>query len=112
MNRVEADQLFILEIMLYFTFVEHAFKGPITANSISSLLHSAIFYLAENATAIPDVEEVSGPKGTELLKTPIELKNGEWDLKVVPWIGGRIISMTHIPSGTLIMIFNIFILLF
>ncbi|CAJ1930908.1 unnamed protein product [Sphenostylis stenocarpa] len=54
----------------------------------------------ENATPIPDAEEVSGPKGTELLKTPIELKNGEWDLKVVPWIGGRIISMTHIPSGT------------
>ncbi|KAK7367096.1 hypothetical protein VNO80_09105 [Phaseolus coccineus] len=54
----------------------------------------------EKATAIPDVEEVSGTKGTVLSKTPIELKNGEWDLKVVPWIGGRIISMTHIPSGT------------
>ncbi|KAG5049011.1 hypothetical protein JHK85_010114 [Glycine max] len=54
----------------------------------------------ENATPIPDVEEVSGPKGTELSRTPIELKNGEWNLKVVPWIGGRIMSMTHIPSGT------------
>jgi len=76
------------------------------------VLLSAIFYLAENATAIPDVEEVSGTKGTVLSKTPIELKNGEWDLKVVPWIGGRIISMTHIPSGTLIIICNIFILFF
>ncbi|KAK7407036.1 hypothetical protein VNO78_08676 [Psophocarpus tetragonolobus] len=54
----------------------------------------------ENATPIPDVEDVSGPKGAELSRTPIELKNGEWNLKVVPWIGGRIISMTHIPSGT------------
>ncbi|TKY70149.1 Alpha-glucosidase 2 [Spatholobus suberectus] len=52
----------------------------------------------ENTTPIPDVEEVSGPKGTELLRTPIELKSGEWNLKIVPWIGGRIISMTHIPS--------------
>lgn len=54
----------------------------------------------ENTTPIPDGEEVSGSKGTELLKTPIELKSGEWNLKIVPWIGGRIISMTHIPSGT------------
>ncbi|KAL2348795.1 hypothetical protein Fmac_002795 [Flemingia macrophylla] len=54
----------------------------------------------ENTTPIPDVEEVSGPKGTELLKTPIELKSGDWNLKIVPWIGGRIISMTHMPSGT------------
>ncbi|RDX82857.1 hypothetical protein CR513_36302, partial [Mucuna pruriens] len=54
----------------------------------------------ENAIPIPVVEEVSGPKGAELVRTPIELKNGEWNIKVVPWIGGRIISMTHIPSGT------------
>jgi len=72
------------------------------------VLLSAIYFLAENATPIPDVEEVSGPKGTELSRTPIELKNGEWNLKVVPWIGGRIMSMTHIPSGTLIIIRNIF----
>lgn len=56
-------------------------------------------YFAENTIQIPDVEEVSGPKGAELSSTPIELKNGEWVLKVVPWIGGRIISMMHIPSG-------------
>ncbi|OIV92940.1 hypothetical protein TanjilG_20602 [Lupinus angustifolius] len=54
----------------------------------------------ESTIQIPDVEEVSGPKGAELSRTPIELKNGEWVLKVVPWIGGRIISMMHIPSGT------------
>ena len=56
-------------------------------------------YYAEKAIQIPDVEEVSGPKGKELSRTPIELKSGEWVLKVVPWIGGRIISMMHIPSG-------------
>lgn len=53
-----------------------------------------------NAMRIPDVEEVSGHKGTELSRTPIELKSGDWVLNVVPWIGGRIISMTHLPSGT------------
>ncbi|KAA8521085.1 hypothetical protein F0562_011762 [Nyssa sinensis] len=54
----------------------------------------------ENATHIPDVEKVSGHKGIELSRTPIELKSSEWVLKVVPWIGGRIISMEHLPSGT------------
>uniref|UniRef100_A0A2N9EDB9 DUF5110 domain-containing protein n=1 Tax=Fagus sylvatica TaxID=28930 RepID=A0A2N9EDB9_FAGSY len=54
----------------------------------------------ESAKRIPDIEEVSGQKGVELLRTPIELNNGYWNLKVVPWIGGRIISMTHLPSGT------------
>lgn len=54
----------------------------------------------EKAIQIPDVEEVSGPKGIELSRTPIELKSSEWILKVVPWIGGRIISMIHTPSGT------------
>ncbi|KAJ0084378.1 hypothetical protein Patl1_29884 [Pistacia atlantica] len=53
----------------------------------------------ENAKPIPDVEKVSGQKGTELSKTPIELKSGDWALKVVPWIGGRIISMEHLPSA-------------
>ncbi|KAK4261551.1 hypothetical protein QN277_004531 [Acacia crassicarpa] len=54
----------------------------------------------DDAIQIPDVEEASGPKGKELSKSPIELKSGDWDLKVVTWIGGRIISMTHTPSGT------------
>ncbi|XP_050270102.1 uncharacterized protein LOC126714137 isoform X3 [Quercus robur] len=53
----------------------------------------------ENAKRIPDIEEVSGQKGVELSRTPIELDNGYWILKVVPWIGGRIISMMHLPSG-------------
>ena len=54
----------------------------------------------ESAKHIPDVQEVSGHKGIELSSTPIELKSGDWALKVVPWIGGRIISMMHLPSGT------------
>ncbi|KAG1354201.1 alpha-glucosidase 2 [Cocos nucifera] len=56
--------------------------------------------LLEKAKCIPDVDKLSGQKGIELSKTPVELKSGDWDLKVVPWIGGRIISMTHLPSGT------------
>ncbi|OMO78676.1 Glycoside hydrolase, family 31 [Corchorus olitorius] len=48
---------------------------------------------------IPDVEDVSGPKGGELSKTPVVLENGCWSLQIVPWIGGRIISMVHLPSG-------------
>ncbi|KAK9095626.1 hypothetical protein Scep_027095 [Stephania cephalantha] len=54
----------------------------------------------ENAKQIPELEEVSGQKGVELSKTPVELKSGDWLLKVVPWIGGRMISMTHLPTGT------------
>ncbi|KAI3883085.1 hypothetical protein MKX03_020163 [Papaver bracteatum] len=54
----------------------------------------------ECAKQIPDVEEVSGRKGVELSKTPVELKSGDWALKIVPWIGGRMISMQHLPSGT------------
>ncbi|XP_042039344.1 alpha-glucosidase 2-like [Salvia splendens] len=53
----------------------------------------------ENATRIPDLE-VSGQKGTELSYAPIEIKSGDWILKVVPWVGGRILSMEHLPSGT------------
>ena len=45
------------------------------------------------------MEGVPRRKGIELSRTPVELKGGDWAAKVVPWIGGRIISMTHIPSG-------------
>nr|XP_011465147.1 PREDICTED: neutral alpha-glucosidase C isoform X1 [Fragaria vesca subsp. vesca] len=54
----------------------------------------------ENAKRIPAVEVSSAHKGIELSGTPIELKGDDWAIKVVPWIGGRIISMTHLPSGT------------
>ncbi|KAF5753750.1 putative alpha-glucosidase [Helianthus annuus] len=54
----------------------------------------------ETAKLIPDVEKPSGPKGVELSRIPVEIKSGEWALKVVPWIGGRIISMDHLPSKT------------
>ncbi|KAI3961698.1 hypothetical protein MKW92_034199 [Papaver armeniacum] len=53
-----------------------------------------------HAKQIPDVEEVSERKGVELSKTPVELKSGDWALKIVPWVGGRMISMQHLPSGT------------
>ncbi|XP_061352094.1 uncharacterized protein LOC133297049 isoform X2 [Gastrolobium bilobum] len=54
----------------------------------------------EKAIQIPDVEEDSSCKGKVLSGTPIELKSSEWVLQIVPWIGGRIISMMHIPSET------------
>ncbi|XP_077234843.1 heteroglycan glucosidase 1 isoform X2 [Tasmannia lanceolata] len=54
----------------------------------------------ENAKRIPDLGEHSGQKGIELSRTPVELKSGDWVLKVVPWIGGRMISMLHLPSET------------
>ncbi|KAF2308932.1 hypothetical protein GH714_024697 [Hevea brasiliensis] len=54
----------------------------------------------ESSKHIPDVEEVSGSKGAELSRIAIELKCGDWIVKIVPWIGGRIISMGHLPSGT------------
>ncbi|KAH9603525.1 hypothetical protein KSS87_019849 [Heliosperma pusillum] len=53
----------------------------------------------ETAKSIPEADETPGKKGTELSKTPIELKSGDWSLKVVPWIGGRIIAMEHQPTG-------------
>ncbi|XP_021288347.1 uncharacterized protein LOC110419565 isoform X2 [Herrania umbratica] len=53
----------------------------------------------ESVKLIPNVEDVSGHKGGELSRTPIELENGDWSLQIVPWIGGRIISMVHLPSG-------------
>ncbi|CAN6209969.1 unnamed protein product [Urochloa humidicola] len=49
---------------------------------------------------IPDIDEPSGQEGAELSKIPVDLKSGDWLLKVVPWIGGRIISMTHLPSDS------------
>lgn len=54
----------------------------------------------ETAKQIPNIEKGPGHKGVELSGTPVELKNGVWSLKVVPWIGGRIITMEHLPSGT------------
>lgn len=48
------------------------------------------------------MDERDGPeslKGVGASMTPVEIGGGEWSLKVVPWVGGRIVSMVHIPSG-------------
>ena len=58
---------------------------------------------AETVKAIPDVDKQPGQKGTELSTTPVDLKSGDWSLKLVPWIGGRVISMTHLPSGKILL---------
>eukprot|EP00252_Welwitschia_mirabilis_P011944 TRINITY_DN2656_c0_g1_i2.p1 TRINITY_DN2656_c0_g1~~TRINITY_DN2656_c0_g1_i2.p1 ORF type:complete len:985 (-),score=212.67 TRINITY_DN2656_c0_g1_i2:79-3033(-) len=54
----------------------------------------------DQAKRPPDEDEHYMGKGSELSLTPVDIRGGEWHLKVVPWIGGRIISMAHIPSGT------------
>ncbi|KAJ0970889.1 hypothetical protein J5N97_018848 [Dioscorea zingiberensis] len=54
----------------------------------------------EQAKLLSDTDELSEEKGMELSRTLVDLKSGDWILNVVPWIGGRIISMTHTPSGT------------
>ncbi|CAE5968902.1 unnamed protein product [Arabidopsis arenosa] len=53
----------------------------------------------ENTKLIPEKEVLPGQKGMELSKEPVELYSGDWKLNIVPWIGGRILSMTHVPSG-------------
>ncbi|XP_051119178.1 uncharacterized protein LOC127243279 [Andrographis paniculata] len=78
-------------------------KIPLPSESeVSDLLISSEKRLKarlESAKRIPTLDNVSGHKGTELSRTPVEIKSGEWVLKVVPWIGGRILSMAHLPSG-------------
>ncbi|GJT89620.1 heteroglycan glucosidase 1 [Tanacetum coccineum] len=54
----------------------------------------------ETANSIPDMEDESGSEGIKLPEIPVDIKGGEWALKAVPWIGGRIISTEHLPSGT------------
>lgn len=65
--------------------------------AVAFLISNKLF--TDKAKRLPDVEEAPGHKGTELSKAPIELKGGDWVIKVVPWIGGRIVSMMHLPSG-------------
>ncbi|KAL2458530.1 heteroglycan glucosidase 1 [Abeliophyllum distichum] len=59
-----------------------------------------VMLTAESAKRILDLDIVPGRKGSELSRTPVEIKSGDWALKVAPWMGGRIISMEHLPSGT------------
>lgn len=42
------------------------------------------------------------PGQKELSWLPVELNNGNWKLNIVPWIGGRIMSMSHVPSGNIL----------
>jgi hypothetical protein len=44
-------------------------------------------------------KERSSVKGIAGVHLPIDLQAGNVTLKVVPWIGGRIVSMIHVPSG-------------
>lgn len=56
---------------------------------------------AEKTKLIPEKEVLPGKKGMELSREPVELNSGDWKLNIVPWIGGRILSMTHVPSGNI-----------
>ncbi|MCO5553663.1 hypothetical protein L7F22_007189 [Adiantum nelumboides] len=49
--------------------------------------------------SLEDDMEVQDPlKGLGAPRAITELNGGEWKLKVVPWIGGRVISMIHRPT--------------
>ncbi|KAK6934862.1 Glycoside hydrolase family 31 [Dillenia turbinata] len=64
-------------------------------NCISVIMSSqTMLPNAASAKRIPDVEN-----GAEISKSPNELKRGAWILKVVPWVGGRIIAMMLVSSG-------------
>ncbi|XP_042427482.1 alpha-glucosidase 2-like isoform X3 [Zingiber officinale] len=75
---------------------------PSESQVVKLVLASEDWYRKQmkNAKNIPSEDGLTGQKGFELSKTPVELKSGDWALKVVPWIGGRIVSMNHLPSGT------------
>lgn len=87
-------------LLLYAYRVTVSSSFLLTPIPFISLTLVSLPFAAETARRIPDVENVSGHKGTELSRTPVEIKSGDWSLKVVPWIGGRIISMEHLPSST------------
>lgn len=55
--------------------------------------------IAEKARRIPDVDYAPKKKAAELARAPVKMESGDWVLQVVPWIGGRLTSMTHAPSG-------------
>ncbi|KMZ74955.1 alpha-glucosidase, family GH31 [Zostera marina] len=57
-------------------------------------------YLLEKAIPIPDFDEAADYKGAELARTPVEIQSGEWILKCIPWIGGRINYLVHSPTGS------------
>ena len=48
-----------------------------------------------------DIEIHDPLKGVGVPKVVMDLTAGHWKLKVVPWIGGRIISMVHNRSGNI-----------
>ncbi|KFK39663.1 hypothetical protein AALP_AA3G273200 [Arabis alpina] len=71
-------------------------------SEISELISTSIerFNLhMESTKLIPEKEVLDGQKEMELSRVPVELNNGDWKLNIIPWIGGRILSMTHVPSG-------------
>eukprot|EP01018_Ginkgo_biloba_P019251 Gb_14035 [translate_table: standard] len=58
-----------------------------TAKLVAESQKQCILKIA-HAKRIPKEQEHHAVKGTELSKTPVDLKDGEWHLKVVPWEGG------------------------
>ncbi|VFQ64944.1 unnamed protein product [Cuscuta campestris] len=72
---------------------ENAVSGLISASQKNYQLRM------EKAKRIPDVNSLCKERGAELARVPAVLKGGEWELKLVPWIGGRIVYMEHLPSG-------------
>ncbi|KAL2489803.1 heteroglycan glucosidase 1 [Forsythia ovata] len=58
-----------------------------TKNNLD-IVELQVMLTAESAKRIPDLDIVPGHKGSEPSRTPVEIKSGDWALKVVPWMGG------------------------
>jgi hypothetical protein len=60
-----------------------------------------------NGETLQDHIEIHDPLlGAGVPRTVMDLSAGDWKLKVVPWIGGRIVSMVHNLTGNLIYYWN------
>jgi hypothetical protein len=74
-----------------------------TESEVSSLVATSELELKkrfEMVRPIPDIDKPLGKEVAELSEIPIDLNGEDWLVKVVPQIGGRIISMTHLPSDS------------
>ncbi|KAG6541415.1 hypothetical protein Mapa_017193 [Marchantia paleacea] len=55
----------------------------------------------EDDENIPDEADYEISESLAVPSTSLlDLKIGDWSLKVAPWVGGRIVSMIHEPTGT------------
>uniref|UniRef100_A0A0E0AIX3 DUF5110 domain-containing protein n=1 Tax=Oryza glumipatula TaxID=40148 RepID=A0A0E0AIX3_9ORYZ len=72
-----------------------------TESEVSSLVATSELELKKQMIQpIPEIDKPLGKEVAELSEIPIDLNGEDWLVNVVPQIGGRIISMTHLPSDS------------